>query len=569
MEDDPVVRDPAGFDDVRSVSGGNQLSARDLAIAARAFLADPVLAGIVRHPSPRLDRRRRQAPLRHQPQPLPRRLRGGHRAQDRGHRRRRQHLRGRRRARRADPDHRGHPQRRQVRRGRGPARRRLPPRRRGRGRPTTCCPPCPPAHPGPGPTTTAPPASSARRARPPPRPPPPRPPSAAGGDDEVAAGPTSAATAAPGGEDWPVTSMWVGGGGGRGPGRGRGGRPGPTSLARGAGSTAARPGPAVVTGAAGRRAHLGRPAPRVRSVDDPPAPALPRVRARRAGRPRPSRPRRPERGGGRPGAPRRRRPTAAAGPAGVPSATSPRGRPDRPGLRRPPPASEPPGPGRPGPGAPGQSWSRGVTVSCRGVEEVQARPQGPPPSVVVEPPALEVGDALAGRAEVGLQAVDEPAVGDDQAGPAAGQAGRQAVEAGPRPDHQGGVGLPPGRGDQPVALGARHPGRVVGQQPGVALVDLGPTQPGEGPGVALAEVRVDGDGPGAGQQLGRAPGPLQVRRHDPVRQRGGGRGGGGLLPAPVGEGRVGLALPAAVGVPRRLAVADHEDARRTGHGGTT
>ncbi len=46
MEDDPVVRDPAGFDDARSVRGGNQLSARDLAIAARAYLADPELAAI-------------------------------------------------------------------------------------------------------------------------------------------------------------------------------------------------------------------------------------------------------------------------------------------------------------------------------------------------------------------------------------------------------------------------------------------------------------------------------------------------------------------------------------------
>ncbi|WCO69261.1 serine hydrolase [Iamia majanohamensis] len=50
MEDDPVVRDPAGFDDFRSVSGGNRLSARDLAIAARAYLADPELAAISRTP---------------------------------------------------------------------------------------------------------------------------------------------------------------------------------------------------------------------------------------------------------------------------------------------------------------------------------------------------------------------------------------------------------------------------------------------------------------------------------------------------------------------------------------
>ncbi|MGI8938559.1 MAG: D-alanyl-D-alanine carboxypeptidase family protein [Iamia sp.] len=50
MEDDPVVRDPAGFDDERSVRGGNRLSARDLAIASRAFLADPELASIASTP---------------------------------------------------------------------------------------------------------------------------------------------------------------------------------------------------------------------------------------------------------------------------------------------------------------------------------------------------------------------------------------------------------------------------------------------------------------------------------------------------------------------------------------
>ncbi len=46
MTDDPVVYDPAGLDDDRSVEGGNRLSARDLAIAGRAFLADPELAAI-------------------------------------------------------------------------------------------------------------------------------------------------------------------------------------------------------------------------------------------------------------------------------------------------------------------------------------------------------------------------------------------------------------------------------------------------------------------------------------------------------------------------------------------
>jgi D-alanyl-D-alanine carboxypeptidase (penicillin-binding protein 5/6) len=50
MADGPVLYDPAGLDDERSVEGGNLLSARDLAIAARAFLADPELAEIALAP---------------------------------------------------------------------------------------------------------------------------------------------------------------------------------------------------------------------------------------------------------------------------------------------------------------------------------------------------------------------------------------------------------------------------------------------------------------------------------------------------------------------------------------
>jgi len=51
MQDHPVLRDPAGLDDDQfSVEGGNLVSARDLAIAARALLSDPVLADIVATP---------------------------------------------------------------------------------------------------------------------------------------------------------------------------------------------------------------------------------------------------------------------------------------------------------------------------------------------------------------------------------------------------------------------------------------------------------------------------------------------------------------------------------------
>jgi len=46
LADHPVLRDPAGLDDDFSFEGGNLISARDLAIAARAFLDDPFLAGI-------------------------------------------------------------------------------------------------------------------------------------------------------------------------------------------------------------------------------------------------------------------------------------------------------------------------------------------------------------------------------------------------------------------------------------------------------------------------------------------------------------------------------------------
>lgn len=43
-EDEPVLADPSGLDDEFSHDGGSLISARDLAIVARAFLADPRLA---------------------------------------------------------------------------------------------------------------------------------------------------------------------------------------------------------------------------------------------------------------------------------------------------------------------------------------------------------------------------------------------------------------------------------------------------------------------------------------------------------------------------------------------
>jgi serine-type D-Ala-D-Ala carboxypeptidase (penicillin-binding protein 5/6) len=51
MADDPVLHDPAGLDGPDGVDGGNLVSARDLAMAARALLANPTLATIVARPS--------------------------------------------------------------------------------------------------------------------------------------------------------------------------------------------------------------------------------------------------------------------------------------------------------------------------------------------------------------------------------------------------------------------------------------------------------------------------------------------------------------------------------------
>jgi len=50
MADAPVLKDPSGLDDNFSVGGGNLISARDLAIATRALLAEPRLAPVVATP---------------------------------------------------------------------------------------------------------------------------------------------------------------------------------------------------------------------------------------------------------------------------------------------------------------------------------------------------------------------------------------------------------------------------------------------------------------------------------------------------------------------------------------
>ena len=50
LADNPVLLDPAGLDGPDGVEGGNLVSARDLAIASRALLAQPTLATIVSTP---------------------------------------------------------------------------------------------------------------------------------------------------------------------------------------------------------------------------------------------------------------------------------------------------------------------------------------------------------------------------------------------------------------------------------------------------------------------------------------------------------------------------------------
>jgi D-alanyl-D-alanine carboxypeptidase len=51
LQDNPLLQDPAGLDDAEfSINGGNLVSARDLAIAARAGLANPVIAEAVANP---------------------------------------------------------------------------------------------------------------------------------------------------------------------------------------------------------------------------------------------------------------------------------------------------------------------------------------------------------------------------------------------------------------------------------------------------------------------------------------------------------------------------------------
>src|SRR5205085_11712910 len=51
LQANPLLQDPAGLDDAEfSINGGNLIGARDLAIVARAALANPVIAEAVANP---------------------------------------------------------------------------------------------------------------------------------------------------------------------------------------------------------------------------------------------------------------------------------------------------------------------------------------------------------------------------------------------------------------------------------------------------------------------------------------------------------------------------------------
>ena len=126
-----------------------------------------------------------------------------------------------------------------------------------------------------------------------------------------------------------------------------------------------------------------------------------------------------------------------------------------------------------------------------------------------------------------------------------------------------------GGAGQQLVVGLPPVGRALDavlEVAGPALLDLRAGEARPLAGVALAEVRVEDDGADAelaGEDRGGLGRPVQVGGDDGVdRAECPGRVVG-LGPPEVGQGRVGLALPAAVGVPLRLAVAHEED---PGHG---
>ena len=109
LQDGPTLQDPAGLDDEFSVGGGNLISARDLAIVARAFLRQPDLASIVKLPEYRFRGWRRTSAPSGQPRPLHPHVQGSDRHQDRPHRAQRLHVGGGGPAQRSHADRGGDP----------------------------------------------------------------------------------------------------------------------------------------------------------------------------------------------------------------------------------------------------------------------------------------------------------------------------------------------------------------------------------------------------------------------------------------------------------------------------
>ena len=108
------------------------------------------------------------------------------------------------------------------------------------------------------------------------------------------------------------------------------------------------------------------------------------------------------------------------------------------------------------------------------------------------------------------------------------------------------------------AVGGEVAGPVVLDLPGGEALPLA--------GVVLAQLRIELDRPDAelvGDDLGGAPRPLEVARHDEVEDAEPARRLGCLALTQLRQRRVGLALPAAGRVPRRLPMADQQDA--SGH----
>ena len=199
----------------------------------------------------------------------------------------------------------------------------------------------------------------------------------------------------------------------------------------------------------------------------------------------------------------------------------------------------------------------------------------------LDPAAAEVGEPLERRPEQALERVDDAAVGDgDHLA-----VGRQVVDPAERRDdplEQHLVGLP-ARRPAPLGLGwaaasAAGPlpeaGVAVGgrrvEVAGPVALDLGAGEARPLAGVALAQARLEHHRPHAerlGDDQRGLAGPLRGRTPRWRRpRRGCGPACSGLVAAEVGERRVGLALPAAVGVPLRLPVADEQHA---GHGERT